>query len=271
MKPLALPNKPEFQTSMISANSKVGNAKVSKNTESKETYVNANNNSFGICKTFFKPIVNLEILKTLNLFSFFMNFFSKKQQKVYINLPIIVFKTVREVLYHNIKSEIESKVENIGLRGSGWRFNQYLPMRVFFLTRKVANVVSYGKLTKNNQSMVKIKIKDKLRGIYSLLIFSLPPKYNPNKLSNYTKSLPEIKTIGIDLTDGLKVDKIGKLQALDSLSLYVFVLNKDKTLTHLYLRRNMSQKKREDNQKDVQVESLGDKQYDNHKDDFENE
>ena len=51
-----------------------------------------------------------------------------------------------------------------------------------------------------------------MRGIYSILAFLHPQIVFPNGVINYTKDIHEIKSDGTDLTDGLEVDDIGKLE-----------------------------------------------------------
>ena len=54
-----------------------------------------------------------------------------------INLPYKYIEIDKEISKLNIISEIQSKVENIELRGSGWRFIKYLSMRVLLSEGKV--------------------------------------------------------------------------------------------------------------------------------------
>ena len=57
-----------------------------------------------------------------------------------------------------------------------------------------------------------------------------PPRDNPSRLGNYTKSLHEIKTDGIDLTDWLKVDDKEKLDLLNNINKILFEPNEDNSL-----------------------------------------
>ena len=104
------------------------------------------------------------------------------------------------------------------------------------------------KLTIKNQAKVKIKNKDNMCAIHSNLAFLHPPRVNPKRVSNYKTKLDEIKTDGIDLTDGIKVDDIGKLEELNIQNINVFELNEDKTLTQVYAPTNMN--KNENNNED---------------------
>ena len=49
-------------------------------------------------------------------------------------------------------------------------------------------------------------------GINSMLVLLNPPQVNPKRVKGYSKCLHEIKTDGIDLTDGSKVDDVGDNQ-----------------------------------------------------------
>ena len=66
-----------------------------------------------------------------------------------------------------------------------------------------------------------------------------PRRDKPKRIKNATKGLHEIKTDGVDLTDGLKVVDIGRLEDLNNPKINVFELNEDKTIAQLYLSKNM--------------------------------
>ena len=116
-------------------------------------------------------------------------------------------------------------------------------MRLLFFKPKVAKGASYVKPPIKNQTILNIKNRDELGGIYSTLTFSHPPIDNPNQLSNYMKFLPGIKTDWIDLTDSLKVDDFEKLEKLNSLNINVFVLKENKIPTQTYVSKNWTKMK----------------------------
>ena len=58
-----------------------------------------------------------------------------------------------------MESEIQTKLENIELRGSGCRIIKYISMGVVLFERKRAKGASYVKLTIKNQAIVIIKTK----------------------------------------------------------------------------------------------------------------
>ena len=61
-------------------------------------------------------------------------------------------------------------------------------------------------------------------------LFLLPPRGNPNRVSYYTKHVHEIKTDGIDLAVGLKVDHVENLVELNNLNNNVYKINEIKFL-----------------------------------------
>ena len=60
-------------------------------------------------------------------------------------------------------------------------------------------------------------------------------------MSDFTKDLHEIKTDGIDLTDGLKYDDFEKLE-LNSLNKNICEPSADKTSTQIYVSKKMNKK-----------------------------
>ena len=93
------------------------------------------------------------------------------------------------------------------------------------------------KLPMKIQSIVNIRRKHKLCGTNSILAFLDPPRDDPIKVSNYSKSLLEIKKDGPDLADGLTVHDIKTLEGLNNLNINVFELNEYKILSHLYVSK----------------------------------
>ena len=59
-------------------------------------------------------------------------------------------------------------------------------------------------LPMEKQTIKTIK-KDTLAGLYSILAFLHPPRDNPKRVSIFGELLREIKTNGIDLTNGMKI------------------------------------------------------------------
>ena len=83
------------------------------------------------------------------------------------------------------------------------------------------------------------KNKVSLCGLYGTLAFPPRPTDNPNKISKDTKYLLEIQTGRIDLTNGTKNEATEKFRELNNRNIHVFELNGDKTLTQLFVRKNM--------------------------------
>ena len=106
-----------------------------------------------------------------------------------------------------------------------------------FVRTKATKRASFVKIQIKNQSEVNIKKKDKLGGAFSLLAHSHPPRDDPNRGKNFHKHLHEIKTDGIDLYEGLKVDDFEKLEEPNNLKINALQLNGDITLTQLFVSK----------------------------------
>ena len=63
----------------------------------------------------------------------------KKPEKMYINVLNEHVKTEKEVSKLEIESELQTKVENMELRGSAWRFIRYIPRTVVLMEKKQHN------------------------------------------------------------------------------------------------------------------------------------
>ena len=83
-------------------------------------------------------------------------------------------------------------------------------MRVNFSERKVSKGATHVKLAMKKSSIVNIKNEDSLCGAKSFVVQLHTPRCNPIRNDTYTKNLREIKTDGIYLPDGLKIDDIEK-------------------------------------------------------------
>ena len=133
-------------------------------------------------KTFF------EVIEKFLLKISFMPYLKKVKSNLNLyKSSIEKIETENEISKLNIESEIRSKVENIELRGSGWRFIEYFSMRVLPFEGQLAEGASNVKLPIENQAIIITENKDKLCGIDSILAFLHPPRDNPNRVSNYTK------------------------------------------------------------------------------------
>ena len=75
-----------------------------------------------------------------------------------------------------------------------------------------------------------------------ILAFSNRPSENADRVGNYAKYPHEIKTDVNDLTDGLKVDDIARLEP-NNLYKNIFELKGYKTVTQLYVSKNKNKDK----------------------------
>ena len=141
---------------------------------------------------------------------------------------------------------------------SGWRPLQKNYKRSKFISRrsrKGSKEASIVKLATKKFQQDK-KSKNTFGRIYSILVLLYPPTDNPNRRKNNKIYLHEIQTDVIDLFVGLKSDDIWKKEELPNLTVKKPQIYKDKTLTQLYVSRNMSKNK------DIPKENLQKNHYD---------
>ena len=60
-----------------------------------------------------------------------------------------------------MESQLQTKVENIELRRSSWRFIRYMSIRLFFRGKEAKIVKNVGKTTKEKSSNSESQNKDK--------------------------------------------------------------------------------------------------------------
>ena len=92
--------------------------------------------------------------------------------------------------------------------------------------------------------------------------FLHPLRDNPNRVGDYRKYLHEVKTGGIDLINGLKTYDIEKVKDLKNLDKNVFEITEDKTLTQVFVPKNIIKVINRNNDADSQKGSLQNNQQD---------
>ena len=85
----------------------------------------------------------------------------------------------------NVVSPLEYQKQQQEMKDSGWRFDKYNSMTVYFYKTNELNGSNYIKIPLRSNAILNIENKDKYRFLWSILAYLHPCHNNhPNRVSN---------------------------------------------------------------------------------------
>ena len=143
-----------------------------------------------------------------------------------INLNIIHNLTETDIVNTDNKSPLEHQIQHQETKDSGWRFDKFNSMIVYFYKSGELNGSSFVKFLLRSNAILNIKKRDKYRFSWSVLAYLHPCyKNHPNRVSNYKHYFNELNIDAFDFTNGLRCNHVHIFEKLNNLSINIFELN----------------------------------------------
>ena len=140
--------------------------------------------------------------------------------KVYHNLPQTDLDNI------DVISPLENQKQQLEIRDSGWRFDKYNSMTIYFYKTGELKDSIYVKIPLRSNAILNIENNDKYCFIWSILASFHPYNNNhPNRVSNYKQYFNELNINGFDFKFGFKCIDVHKINEINNLSLNIFELS----------------------------------------------
>ena len=127
--------------------------------------------------------------------------------------------TESDIDYIDIECSLEQQIENQELRDSGWRFDKYISMKVYFYKAIEMNGSSCVKIPLRSSAILNIEFNDEYCFLWSKLA-GLQPRNtsHPIRVSSCRKNFREQNIQCFDVSNGFRCTDIHKFKKLKNLS-----------------------------------------------------
>ena len=112
------------------------------------------------------------------------------------------------------------------MKDSGWRFDKFNSMTIYFYKTNEMNGSNYVKNPLRSNAILSFEKIDTYCFLWSILAYFHPFNNNhPNRISNYRQYFNELKIQGFDFSKGFRCSDAHKFNELNNLSVNIFELN----------------------------------------------
>ena len=152
----------------------------------------------------------------------------RKEAEMSINLNMTNNLTQSEVDNVHIQWDLESRIQNLEMKESGWVFQSVNSMTISFYNTGNMDGSSYVKVPLRSSAILNIKNDDKHCFLWSVLAKLYPcENSHPNRVTNYEPYFNELNIEGFDFTNGFKCSDMYRFEKLNNLSINIYELNFD--------------------------------------------
>ena len=170
----------------------------------------------------------------------------RKEAEMSINLNMANNLTQSEIDNVNVQGVLESRIQNLEMKESGWVFQRFNSMTKSYYNTGNMDGSNYVKIPLRSSAIVSIKNNDKYCFLWPILAKLHPcENSNPKKVSNYEPYFNELNIEGFDFTNGLRCSDLYKFEKLNNLSINIYELNFDQNkqkLIPIEISKNESDK-----------------------------
>ena len=112
------------------------------------------------------------------------------------------------------------------MKDSGWSFDKFISMTIFFLETAELNGSNYLKIPLRSSALLNFETDDKYCFLRSILASLYPCNNNhPNRVSNYRQYFDELSIDGCDFSNGFRCSDFHKFEKINNLSINLFELS----------------------------------------------
>ena len=134
--------------------------------------------------------------------------------------------TQSEIYNVNIQWDLESRIQNLEMKESGWVFQTVNSMTISYYNTGNMDGSSYVKIPLRSSAILNFRNDNKYCFLWSILAKLHPyENSNPNRVSYYEPSFNELNIEGYDFTKGFKCSDMYRFEKLNSLSINIYELN----------------------------------------------
>ena len=150
----------------------------------------------------------------------------RKEAEMSINFYMINNLTESEIDNVNTQWELESRIQNLEIKESGWVFQGVNSMTISYYKTGIMDGSSYVKIPLRSSAKVNFENDDKYCFLWSILSKLHPCKNgNPNRVSNSEPYFNDLNIEGFDFTNGFKCSDMYRFEKLNKLSINIYELN----------------------------------------------
>ena len=133
--------------------------------------------------------------------------------------------TQSEIENVNIQWDLESRIQNLEMKESGWVFQRVISMTISYYNTGNMDGSSYVKLPLKPSAIINIKNDDKYCFLWSILASLYPCENNSDIVSSYRKYFKKLNIEGFDFSNGVKCSDMYRFEKLNNLLINIYELN----------------------------------------------
>ena len=147
----------------------------------------------------------------------------RKEAEMSMNSNMINNLTQSAIDIVNIQWELESRIQNLEMKESGWVFQRVNSMTISYYNTGKMDGSSYVKIPLRSSAIANIKNDDKYCFLWAILAKLRPCESSkPNRVSNYESYFNELNIEGFDFTIGFKCSDMYRHEKLNNLSINIW-------------------------------------------------
>ena len=148
------------------------------------------------------------------------------ETELFINLSNNHNLTQTDIANIDIVSSLDHQIQQQEMKDSGWRFDKFNSMTIYFYETTELNGSNYVKIPLRSNAILNIENDDKYCFLWSILAYLHPCNNNhPNRVSNYRPYFNELNFQGFDFTNGFRCSDVHLFNELNNLSVNIFELS----------------------------------------------
>ena len=151
---------------------------------------------------------------------------SLDETELFININIDQNLTQSDLDKIDIRSPLEHQIQKQEMKDSGWRFDKFYSMTIYFYKTTEMNGSKYVKIPLRSNAILNVENNDKYCFLWSILAYlHLCNNNHPNRVSIYRQFFNELNIQDFDFTHGFKCSDVNKFNELNNLYVNIFELN----------------------------------------------